>query len=146
MNKKILIICANYYPELSSNLKSNAEVFLKKEKIKSKCVYVPGIFEIPVIIARNIKKFDGFLALGCVIKGETPHFEYISRSTFDALMKLSIDYKKPIGNGIITALNKFQAIQRSGADSSSKVQKKIGKGAEAAKAVLAVLKNGSKKS
>ena len=124
MNKKILIICANYYPELSSNLKSNAEVFLKKEKIKSKCVYVPGIFEIPVIIARNIKKFDGFLALGCVIKGETPHFEYISRSTFDALMKLSIDYKKPIGNGIITALNKFQAIQRSGVDSSSKVYKR----------------------
>ncbi|MAV62012.1 MAG: 6,7-dimethyl-8-ribityllumazine synthase [Candidatus Pelagibacter sp.] len=146
MNKKILIICANYYPELSSILKSNAEVFLKKEKIKSKCVYVPGIFEIPVIIARNIKKFDGFLALGCVIKGETPHFDYISRSTFDALMKLSIDYKKPIGNGIITALNKLQAIQRSGNDSSSKVQKKIGKGAEAAKAVLAVLKNGPKKS
>ena len=144
MNKKILIVCANYYPELSSSLKSNAEVFLKKEKIKSKCVYVPGIFEIPVIIARNIKNFDGFLALGCVIKGETPHFEYISSSTFDALMKLSIINKKPIGNGIITALNKSQVINRIGSNLSLKKMKKKDKGLEAAKAVVEVFKNDPK--
>ena len=93
MKKKVLIICANYYPVHSKNLILNAELYLKKAKVKSNCIYVPGIFEIPVLISKNIKKFDGFVALGCVIKGETPHFDYISRSTFDALMNLSVKYK-----------------------------------------------------
>ena len=85
------------------------------------------MFEIPVTISRNIKKFDGFIALGCVIKGQTPHFDFISQASTDAIMKLSINSKKPIGNGIITCLNMKQA----------KARKK--KGAEAANAVLSVL-------
>ena len=89
---------------------------------------MPGVFEIPVVIAKNIKKYDGFVALGCVIKGETPHFDFISKATIDALMKLSIDYRKPIGNGVITCLNKEQAIVRSNS-----------KGQEAANATLKVL-------
>ena len=89
---------------------------------------VPGVFEIPVTIATRIKKYDGFIALGCVIKGQTPHFDFISSATTNAIMKLSIDYKKPIGNGIITCLNKKQAIVRS-----------IKKGQEAANAVGIVL-------
>ena len=88
---------------------------------------MPGVFEIPVTISKNIKKYDGFLALGCVIKGETPHFDFISASTTNAIMNLSIDYKKPIGNGIITCLNMRQA----------KARKK--KGAEAADAVISIL-------
>ena len=82
------------------------------------------------MISRNIKQYDGFIALGCVIKGQTPHFNFISKATTDAIMKLSVEYKKPIGNGIITCLNKKQAIVRSKT-----------KGLEAAKAVLSVLKN-----
>ena len=70
------------------------------------------MFEIPVVISRNIKKYDGFLALGCVIKGETPHFDFISKSTTDAIMNISINAKKPVGNGIITCLNKKQAVAR----------------------------------
>ena len=93
-------------------------------------INVPGVFEIPAVIAKNIEKYDGVIALGCVIKGKTPHFEFISQATIDAIMKLSIDYKKPIGNGIITCLNKKQAIVRS---------KK--KGQEAADALLSVLKH-----
>ena len=85
------------------------------------------MFEIPVTISKNIKKFDGFIALGCVIKGQTPHFDFISQASTDAIMKLSINSKKPIGNGIITCLNMKQA----------KARKK--KGAEAANAVLSVL-------
>ena len=85
------------------------------------------MFEIPVTISKNIKKFDGFIALGCVIKGQTPHFNFISQSSTDAIMKMSINSKKPIGNGIITCLNMKQA----------KARKK--KGAEAANAVLSVL-------
>ena len=77
-----------------------------------KTISVPGVFEIPVVISGNIKKYDGFLALGCVIKGETPHFDFISKSTTDAIMNISVNTKKPVGNGIITCLNKKQAVAR----------------------------------
>ena len=135
--KKILIVCANYYPKYMFSLKSRAEFLLKKNKIKTKHIYVPGIFEIPVVIARNIKKFDGFVALGCVIKGETPHFEYISKATFNALMYLAIQNKKPIGNGIITALKKSQDLKYG----ISNLSKSKGKGFEAAMAAIEVFKN-----
>ena len=95
-------------------------------------IFAPGIFEIPVIIAKSINSYDAFIALGCVIKGKTPHFEFISRATINAISHLSITYKKPIGNGIITCLTKKQALNR------SNPQKK-NKGGEAAKAILSVL-------
>ena len=130
MKPKILIVSARYYKDFSKSLELYAFSTLDVKKIKYKIIPVPGVFEIPVVIAKNIKKYDGFIALGCVIKGETPHFDFISQATTDAIMKLSIDYKKPIGNGIITSLNKLQAAQRS---------KK--KGSEAANAVIKVLDN-----
>jgi len=126
MNKNFLIVNANYYKDISSGLLKSATKLLSKNS-KVKIINVPGVFEIPVTISRNIKKFDGFIALGCVIKGQTPHFDFISQASTDAIMKLSIDSKKPIGNGIITCLNMKQA----------KARKK--KGAEAANAVLSVL-------
>ena len=130
MKSKILIVSARYYKDFSKSLELYAISILKRKKVKYKIVPVPGVFEIPVVIAKNINKYDGFIALGCVIKGETPHFNFISQATTDAIMKLSIDYKKPIGNGIITSLNKLQAAYRS---------KK--KGSEAANAVIKVLDN-----
>tara|TARA_Y100000590_G_scaffold4300_1_gene5697 strand:- start:388 stop:801 length:414 start_codon:yes stop_codon:yes gene_type:complete len=131
--KKILIVSAEYYPEISTRMEADATDCLKswKDFLKDQkgfLINVPGVFEIPVVIARNIENYDGIIALGCVIKGETPHFDFISKSTTEAIMKLSIKNKKPIGNGIITCLNKDQAIIRS---------KK--KGIEAAKAVISVL-------
>ena len=126
MNKNFLIVNANYYKDISSGLLKSATNLLPKNS-KVKIINVPGVFEIPVTISKNIKKFDGFIALGCVIKGQTPHFDFISQSSTDAIMKLSINSKKPIGNGIITCLNMKQA----------KARKK--KGAEAANAVLSVL-------
>jgi len=126
MNKNFLIVNANYYKDISSGLLKSATNLLPKNS-KVKIINVPGVFEIPVTISRNIKKFDGFIALGCVIKGQTPHFDFISQASTQAIMKLSIDSKKPIGNGIITCLNMKQAIAR----------KK--KGAEAANAILSVL-------
>ena len=134
MKKKILIVCANYYSKISDDLLDGALKYLNKtyklNTINGGVVItkVPGVFEIPVTIATRIKKYDGFLALGCVIKGQTPHFDFISSATTNAIMKLSTDYKKPIGNGIITCLNKKQAIVRS-----------IQKGQEAANAVGVVL-------
>ena len=138
MKKKVLIVIANYYGHISTSLSSDAQVALDYAKIKYIIKEVPGVFEIPVVISRNIKKYDGFIALGCVIKGETPHFDYISKTTFEGLMKLSIENKKPIGNGIITALNKDQARARCGSY-DVKDHIKNGKGEEAANAVIAVL-------
>ena len=133
MKYKILIVSANYYSDISNNLIKKAKSFLKK-KASVKIINVPGVFEIPVVISKNIKKFDGFIALGCVIKGQTPHFHFISQASTNAIMNLSIKYKKPISNGIITCLNNKQAKARSN-------NNKKNKGFEASKAVLSVLNN-----
>ena len=134
MKKKILIVVSDYYQNISSNLEKAAIKVLKKNSFSYKIIKAPCVFEIPVIIAKNSKKYIGFVALGCVIKGKTPHFNYISKSTINALMNYSIKYKKPIGNGLITCLNITQAKIR-----SSKNGKNRGK--EAANAVVRVLKN-----
>ena len=126
MKKKILIVVADYYKNISSGLIKSAKNEIQNS-FNIKIISVPGVFEIPVTISKNIKKFNGFIALGCVIKGKTPHFEFISKAATDSIMKLSIDNKKPIGNGIITCLNMNQAIKR----------KKKGK--EASRAVISVL-------
>ena len=139
--KKILIVNSNYYKDVSKNLESSAFKFLKKNKISISIITVPGIYEIPITIRKNIKNYDGFIALGCVIKGKTPHFDLICDSTFNGIINLSILYNKPICNGIITALNKKQAYERSGKVKSNKSNK----GLEAAKAVLSILYNGPKK-
>ena len=139
--KKILIINSNYYENISNNLVINAKIKIKLAKYSISKINVPGVFEIPIAIRKNIKKFDAFIALGCVIKGQTPHFEFICNSTFNAILNLSIEFNKPIGNGIITALNLGQAIRRS-KKSSLKIPNK---GSEAAKAVISILKNEPKK-
>ena len=149
MKPKILVVSANYYRDISTRLESAAETAITKIGIKFKKIEVAGVFEIPVVIAKNINKYDGFITLGCVIKGETPHFDFISKTTFDAIMKLSVDHKKPIGNGIITALNIGQAGFRSSSEDLPKGSKfnKPNKGSEAARAVLSILgilKNESK--
>ena len=126
MKKKYLIILADYYKDIAAELLKSAKDALPKLSI-IKIITVPGVFEIPVTISKNIKKYDGFLALGCVTKGKTPHFDFISQASTDAIMRLSIENKKPIGNGIITCLNMKQAILR----------KK--KGREAAEAVTSIL-------
>ena len=133
--KKILIINSNYYKKISQNLLITAKNELKNKKFRISVLEVPGIFEIPIGLRKNIKKFDGFIVLGCVIKGQTPHFDLICMSTFNAIINISIKFNKPIGNGIITALNLNQARQRSDRLSN----KKPNKGSEAAKAVISIL-------
>ena len=126
MNKKYLIVIADYYKDISKGLLYSALSLIPKRSL-IKIITVPGVFEIPVTISKNIKKYDAFLALGCVIKGQTPHFDFISQASTNAIMDLSIINKKPIGNGIITCLNMKQA----------KARKR--KGAEAAKAVISIV-------
>ena len=126
MKKKYLIVIADYYKDIAKGLLRSASNLLPKSSL-IKIISVPGVFEIPVTIAKNINKYDGFIALGCVIKGQTPHFDFISSAATNAIINLSVQEKKPITNGIITCLNIKQAIAR----------KK--KGREAAKAVISVL-------
>ncbi len=123
--KKILIVLADYYEDISLSLLKSAKNDLNNFSLK--VIRVPGVFEIPITISKNIKKYDAFLALGCVIKGETPHFDFISSASTQAIMNLSVESKKPIGNGIITCLNMKQATARGK------------KGKEAARAVISVL-------
>ena len=126
MKKKILIVLANYYTDISNGLLKSASKNIPKSSFV-KIIRVPGVFEIPVTISKNLKKFDAFLALGCVIKGQTPHFDLISQASTNAIMDISVSQKKPVGNGIITCLNMKQAKARKN------------KGAEAAKAVISIL-------
>ena len=132
--KKICIVASKYYEDIINMLIDGAKEAIgnHKKRFKTNIIYVPGVFEIPHVISKNVKKFDAFIALGCVIKGETPHFDFISKSSIDAIMKLSIENKKPIGNGILTCFNKDQAVER--ADKSNK-----NKGKEAADAAIELL-------
>ena len=125
---KILIIKSKYND--TEKLSYSAESFLKQKNINFKKIEVDGSFEIPVTIVRNINKFDGFVAIGIIIKGETINFNLISKAITNGLIEISINYKKPIGNAILTCFNSKQADERSN------------NGKEAAKAVLAVLANG----
>ena len=126
MKKKILIVVADYYKKISDGLLRSAQSKLQGTYSIS-VIKVPGVFEIPVTISKNIKKFDAFLALGCVIKGQTPHFDFISTASTNAIMQLSINSNKPVGNGILTCLNMRQAKAR------------VKKGIEASSAIIAVL-------
>ena len=126
MKNKFLIVNANYYNDISAGLLRGAKNLIPKN-FKIKIINVPGVFEIPVTISKNLKRYHAFIALGCVIKGQTPHFDFISQASTDAIMNLSINSKKPIGNGILTCLNMKQA----------KARKK--KGAEAANAIVSIM-------
>ena len=126
MKKKILIVVADYYKKISDGLLRSAQSKLQGTYSIS-VIKVPGVFEIPVTISKNIKKFDAFLALGCVIKGQTPHFDFISTASTNAIMQLSISSNKPVGNGILTCLNMRQAKAR------------VKKGMEASSAIISVL-------
>ena len=129
---KVCIIVSNFYPEISKLLIDGAISKLKKNKISNfKIIKVPGTFEIPVVISNIINKYDAFVVLGCVIKGQTPHFHYLCSSVINALTNLSIKSKKPIGNGILTCDNKKQAVKR--ADPNKK-----DKGGFAVNAVISV--------
>ena len=122
---KICIIRSKYND--TSKLLLSAINELKKSRVFYKIIEVPGAFEIPVAISRNIKKYDGFIAIGSIIKGGTPNFDFIYSAITNGLIQLSILYKKPIGNAILTCINEGQAKKRSS------------KGYEAALAVIEIL-------
>ena len=112
MKKKIKICIVKSEYNDTSKLLQSAVKELKKRKIHFKILEVPGAFEIPVVVARNINKYDGFIAIASIIKGETPNFNFISSAITNGLIQISILYKKPIGNAVLTCLNQKQAKAR----------------------------------
>ena len=131
---KICIIISNFYPSISKMLLDGAINKLKKNNIKNyRIIKVPGTLEIPTVVATLINKYKGFIVLGCVIKGQTAHFNFLCNSVFTSLINLSVKYKKPMGNGILTCNNMRQAIERVKPD-------KKNKGGNAADAMISVLK------
>ncbi len=129
MKNKICIIQSIYNFDITSKMVINTIKELNSNGFKNiKVIKVPGSFEIPQVISRLIKKYDGFIAVGCIIKGETANFDLICTAITNGILNLSIKSKKPIGNGLITSYNKKQALQR------------LNNGKEAAQAVIEVLK------
>ena len=132
MENKILIVDSNYYPEVSVNLVQGSKEYLNNHNIKSVVIKAPGAFEIPFLINKKKDFFDGFIALGCIIRGQTYHFEIISNGVARKIMDLSININKPIGFGILTCDNFDQALERADPNIGNK-------GAEAAKACVDLL-------
>ena len=119
-NRKVLIIISKYYNDISENLLKSATTFLEENSILFDVIEVPGALEIPQVlnfqvnISNNISfAYEGYIALGCVIKGETYHFEIVSNETNRGLMNIALKHFFPLGNGVITAYNYDQALKRS---------------------------------
>ena len=132
MKNKVLIVSANYYEDISRNLIKGATEELKINNIDFDIIYAPGCFEIPFLISKNIKKYRGFIALGCLIRGETYHFNLIANECTRKIIDISNNSLKPIGFGVLTCENLKQAINR------SDIRKK-NKGKEAANACIQLL-------
>ena len=134
MKQKGLVVVSNYYENISDNLLKYCLKTLNINKLEADVKIVSGALEIPTLIACNTKKkYKFFIALGCIIKGKTPHFDFIASAITKSLLDLSIDYKVPVTNGIITSLTRAQALERS--------SKNKNKGREAANAVISLLKH-----
>ena len=132
--KRVLIVVAPYYEHIATMLIEGATAALDAAGCEIEVRDVPGALEVPIAIriALESDAFDGFVALGCVIRGETSHYDTVANDSSRALMTLGTDWGTPIGNGILTVENEAQAIVR--ADPAQK-----NKGADAAAACLALI-------
>ena len=126
MKKKIYIINANYYEEISDRLVGGAKIFLDENDINYEIVNVPGALEIPTVINLindkiNADKVDiGFIAIGCVIRGETSHYDIVVKESASGITQLSISNNIIITNSILTVESKKQALDRSLNDTTNK--------------------------
>ena len=129
MKVKICVVISTYNEDITKELYNSAKKELDKSGIKQVDIFkVPGAFEIPVVISKLSKKYNGFIAIGCIIKGQTANFDLICKAITNGIMQISVTQKKPVGNSIITLFNRDQSTQR------------FDRGKEAARAVLEVLK------
>jgi 6,7-dimethyl-8-ribityllumazine synthase len=136
---RLLIVEARYYEDIADKLLAGAVAALEAAGATYDRLTVPGALEVPPAIAMALdtaqakrKPYDGVVALGCVIQGETYHFDLVSNESARGLMELAIDRQVPLGNGILTVDNEAQAYARLGGDHGHK-------GTQAAKAALAMV-------
>jgi 6,7-dimethyl-8-ribityllumazine synthase len=138
MKPNILIVEALFYPHLAKVLRDGATAALEAAGARFECMGVPGALEIPSAIMfaaqpeTRAGRYDGFVALGCVIRGETYHFEIVANQSAAALMELGLRHRLCIGNGILTCETEEQAILRASPDEGDK-------GGDAARACLALI-------
>jgi 6,7-dimethyl-8-ribityllumazine synthase len=125
-NKKIVIVISRFNEAISKNLLNGAIDCLIKHGVSSDDIdvyWTPGSFEIPTVLSNLVekeKKYDGIIALGVIIRGETPHFEYIASEVSKGIANISVSTRLPIGFGIITADTVEQAKDRAGVKSGNK--------------------------
>lgn len=139
---KVLIVEARFYADISNALLEGATVALKEAGVEYDTVTVPGALEIPGAIAMANASghaagaaYDGYVALGCVIRGETTHYDTVANESARGLMDLAVRERLAIGNGILTVENEEQAWARTRAD---RVEDKGGNAAKAALAMIAL--------
>lgn len=132
MTTRILIVEARFYPHISDALYDGAAQALDIGGALTDRIEVPGALEIPAAIRLAGEGYDGFVALGCVIRGETYHFEVVSNESARGIMDLGIHYNLCIGNGILTVENEKQALRRARRED-------LDKGGDAARACLAMI-------
>ena len=136
---RILIVEARFYDDIADALLASASKVLKEAQVEFDCITVPGSLEIPAAIAiavdaatRRRRRYDGVVALGCVIRGDTIHFDIVAHQSARGLMDLAVARQLPIGNGIITVDNEAQAWVRARPEEQDK-------GGDAARAALAMV-------
>lgn len=129
---RVLVVEARFYPDISDALYEGAVKVLTGAGVTTERVAVPGALEIPGAIRQAASRYDGFVALGCVIRGETHHFEIVSNESARGLMDLTVRDGLCIGNGILTVENEEQALVRAAPDRGNK-------GGDAANACLALI-------
>lgn len=120
--KKVLIIQSIFYKDISKMLLEGAVKELEKNNVEYEIISVPGAFEVATAIslAEETKKYSGYIALGCVIRGETTHYDYVCAESARALSELGFKEKLAIGNGILTVENESQAIARANLNQKNK--------------------------
>lgn len=133
---KVAIISSSWHPEICNDLIAGAQRALKEATVENvEVIYVPGSFEIPLAAQLAFEKgFDAVVAVGLVLQGETPHFDYVCNGVTDGVMSVSLKFSKPIGFGVLMCNNLDQAIARSGRPESIE-----DKGYDSAVAALALL-------
>jgi 6,7-dimethyl-8-ribityllumazine synthase len=130
---RVAVVAASWHREVMDGLVGNAERTLVGLGVEvSTVVRVPGSFELPVVAARLATSYDAVVALGVVIRGGTPHFEYVCQAVTDGLGRVALDTGVPVGFGVLTCDDEQQALDRAGLDSSRE-----NKGREAAEAAVA---------
>ncbi len=128
----VLIVRAPYYRDVVEGLTTGARRILAEAGGSAEVLDVAGAYELPQVIRiaiRGSKRFDGFIALGCIVRGETDHYDFICKATMDGIMHVALQFGIALGTGLLTCDTMAQAEARSGADGHNK-------GAEAAAAAL----------